>query len=480
MNRPLIGRAIRRLRQARGLTQASLATRLGISASYLNLIEHDERAVTASLLIKLTRVLDVDVEALSGTAERGVAIALREVLTDPLLGAGPISEDALKTIAVYPAAAHAILALSRAWAAAREDASGIALPSGRRIKLPHEEARALFNEHANHFATLEQAADAVRLDMEHQGTPSGLSGQSEMNHAIAERLRRRHGLVVRVAPLDGVLRSYDSAARLLLLSDLLKRESRGFHMAFQLMLIEAHEVVEALIYEADPSTPEAASVMRIGLLNYAAAALLMPYDCFLKTAAALRHDVETLAARFAVSYEQAAHRLSTLQRPGQRGVPFFFLRMDAASNITKSFSGAGFPFTQGGGSCPRWVANTAFASPGRMNVQIGQLPNGATYVCFAHVVTGIATAWNEPPPTHVITMGCEIGHAAELVYADGLDIANAITRIGLSCRLCDWTECRSRAFPPLHHRLSLDVNRCLSAPIISHRFYDQQLRPDSG
>ena len=288
-----------------------------------------------------------------------------------------------------------------------------------------------------------------------------------MNHAIAERLRRRHGLVVRVAPLDGVLRSYDPAARLLMLSDLLKRESRGFHMAFQLMLIEAHDGIEALLAAVAPSTPEAASVMRIGLLNYAAAALLMPYTSILGSAVALRYDVETLALRFAVSYEQAAQRLSTLQRPGQRGVPFFFLRMDPASNITKAFSGPGFAFTQAGGSCPRWVANTAFASPGRTCVQVGQFPDGATYLCFARVVTGIAITWNEQPPTHVIAMGCEIDHAAELVHADGIDLANAITRIGLSCRLCDWTECRSRAFPPLDHRLSLDVNRSLTTPMIS-------------
>ena len=174
MKRPLIGRSLRRLRQERGLTQSGLATRLGISASDLNLIEHDERAVTASLLIKLTRLLDVDVEALAGTEQHSLVVGLREALTDPLLGAGPIGEEALTAIAVHPAAARAILGLSRAWAAARENASGIALPSGRRIKLPHEEARALFNEHSNHFPTLEQAAEAVRRDMKHEGTPGGL------------------------------------------------------------------------------------------------------------------------------------------------------------------------------------------------------------------------------------------------------------------------------------------------------------------
>ena len=467
MNRPMIGprigQAIRRLRKERGLTQAGLATRLGISASYLNLLEHDERSVTASLLIKLTRLLDVDVEALTGLEQRGLEVGLREALTDPLLDAEPIAEEAYAAIAAHPAAARAVLSLSRAWAAAREDALGLALPSGRRVKLPHEEARALFNEHGNYFPTLEDAAQSVRDELERDG----LAGQSEMNHAVAERLRHRHGLLVRVAPLEGALRSYSASTRLLVLSDLLKRESRGFHMAFQLMLIEAHDSVEALLAEVAPSSPEAASVMRIGLINYAAAALLMPYAAILAAASSLRYDIDILAARFAVSYEQAAQRLSTLQRPGQRGVPLFFLRIDAASNVSKAFSGAGFPLGRSGGSCPRWVANTAFSAPGRINVQVGRLSGGATYLCFARVVTGIATAWSEPPPSHVIAMGCEVGHAAGLVYGDGIDLAAAATPIGLSCRLCDWTSCRSRAFPPLNHRLSLDVNRRLSAPMMS-------------
>ncbi len=467
MTRFLIGRTIRRLRQERGLAQAALATKLGISASYLNLIEHDERPVTASLLIKLTRQLDVELDVLSGQKERSLTVGLREALTDPLLGAEPVSEEAFAAIAAYPAAARAVLALSRAWIAARQDASGMALPSGRRIKLPHIEARAVFDENANHFPELEQAATAIRFDLEREASLRGQGGQPEMNHALAERLRNQHGLVVRVGPLQGALRSYDPQARLLMLSDLLKRESRGFHMAFQLALIEAHDVVERLILASAPSSEEAASILRIGLLNYTAAAMLMPYETMLEAATVLRYDVELLAARFAVSYEQAAQRLSTLQRPGQRGVPLFFLRMDAASNITKAFAGGGFHFTQAGGSCPLWVANTAFSQPGRMNVQVGQLPDGATYLCFARVVTGSATAWQEPPPTHVIAMGCEIGHAAEVVYSDGLDLARAATPIGLSCQLCDWTECRSRAYPPLHHRLSLDVNRRSSAPMIS-------------
>ncbi len=466
MARPLLGRTIRRLRQERGLTQTALATKLGISASYLNLIEHDGRPVTASLLIKLARQLDVGLEALAGDEERSLAVGLREALTDPLLGGETVGEEALAAIAAHPAAARAVLSLSRAWVAAREG-SGLTLPSGRRIRLPQAETRDLFHDRSNHFAELEQAAEAVRLDMERDGLSSGPGGQFEMTQAIAERLRQRHGLVVRVARMTDTLRSYDADARLLLLSDLLKRESRGFHMAFQLMLIEAHAVVDRLVAGVAPSSPEAASMIRIALLNYAAAALLMPYEAILEAATALRYDVDQIAGRFDVSYEQAAQRLSTLQRPGRRGVPLFFLRMDAASNIVKAFAGAGYHFTQAGGSCPLWVANTAFSSPDRISVQVGRLADGATFLCFARIVVGSTTAWRQPPPVHVIALGCEVEQASRVVYSDGIDLEAAATAIGLSCQLCDWTGCRSRALPPLHHRLSLDANRRLSAPMIS-------------
>jgi len=463
MARPLIGRTIRRLRQERGLTQGALAARLGISASYLNLIEHDQRAITASLLIKLTDAFQVDLAALSGSAERQLEAGLREVLSDPLLGqAEPVPETETAALAASaPNAARAVLALYRAWRVAREDASGIALPSGRRLLLPTEEARDFFHERGNHFPALEAAAEAIGRELGVQ--------PAEMNHAVAERLRRTHGLAVTVGPLDGALRRYDPAARLLALSETLPRESRGFHMAFQLMLLEAREAVEAALAPHEPSTQEAAQLIRIGLLNYAAAALLMPYDAYLAAARALRHDVEALAARFGVSFEQACHRLSTLQREGARGVPFFFLRVDPAGNVDKRFSAAGFPFARFGGSCPKWIVHTAFATPGTMRVQVAALPDGATFLCFARTVQGPTARWGEPAPVHVVAMGCDIARAAEVVYADGLDLAGAAVGIGLSCRLCDRPDCRSRAFPPLEHRLALDPAVAGAAPYAFHR-----------
>ncbi len=450
MSRAVIGHTVKRLRTERTLSQQALATRLGISASYLNLIEHDRRAVTASLLIKLAETLRVDLRELSGSQERQLETGLREAFSDPLLGADAVPEAELTALAGgSPNAARAVLALYRAWRVAREDAGGIALPSGRRVLLPHEEARDLFDDRGNYFAGLEDAAEGLAQDLA-PGTPA------ETNHAIADRLRRVHGVRVTVAPLDGTLRRYDAAARSLVLSESLPRESRGFHMAFQLALLEARDAVETVLATAAPSSPEAAMLIRIGLLNYVAGALLMPYAAFASAAVALRHDMEAMASRFGVSYEQACHRLSTLQRPGARGVPFFFLRVDPAGNVSKRFSAAGFPFARYGGSCPRWVVHTAFAAPGTVRVQVAALPDGAAYLCFAMAVVRSGHRWGEPGPVHVVAMGCALPNAGDVVYADGLDLEQAKVGIGLSCRLCDRPDCRSRAFPPLEHRLALD------------------------
>lgn len=449
MSRALIGRTVRRLRADKGLSQQALAGRLGISASYLNLIEHDQRAVTASLLIKLTETLRVDLATLSGSEERQLEVGLREVFADPLIGADAVPEAEVAMLAgAAPNAVRAVLALYRAWRVAREDAGGIALPSGRRVLLPTEEARDFFNDRANHFPELETAAEAIAAEI--GATPH------EMNHAIAERLRRDHGLTVSVQPLGGAERRYDPASRSLALAETLSRESRGFEMAFQLALLEARDAVEAVLRTGDLTSADAAMLVRVGLLNYVAGAILMPYAAVLATARELRHDIDAVAARFGVSFEQVCHRLTTLQRDGARGLPFFFLRVDPAGNVSKRFSAAGFPFARYGGSCPRWVVHTAFARPGVVQVQVAELPDGAAFLCFARTLDRPAAHWGEPRPTHVVAMGCALTHAREVVYADGLDLAGAKVGIGLSCRLCDRPDCRSRAFPPIEHRLALD------------------------
>jgi predicted transcriptional regulator/transcriptional regulator with XRE-family HTH domain len=447
MSKPLIGKTIRRLRLEQGHSQQGMAQKLGISTSYLNLVEHDQRGVTAALLFKLTDILNVDLASLSGVQERQFEVSLREVFADPLLGAAPVPEAEIQALAASaPNGVRAILALHRAWAGAREDATGITLPSGRKIMLPNEEVRDVFHDHANHFPTLEAAAESI--------TASLNAAELGTTHALAERLRRNHGLVVSVRPLPGHLRTYDAAARLLTLSESLTRESRGFQMAFQLALLECRDAIEPIVTAAAPSSRDAGELLRIGLLNYLAGAILMPYATFLSAAQELRYHVDDLAARFGVSYEQTCHRLSALQRSGARGVPFFFLRLDPAGNVSKRF----------GGACPRWIVHAAFATPGTTRVQIAQLPDGATFLCFARAITGRPASWGEPAPVHVVAMGCDVSHAAELVYGDGIDLRAAAVGIGLSCRLCDRQDCRSRAFPPIAHRLTVDPITTSASP----------------
>ncbi len=456
MSKTPIGKTIRRLRLEQGFSQQGFAQKLGISTSYLNLVEHDQRNVTASLLFKLTDLLNVDLAALSGVQERELEFQLREAFSDPLLGAEPVPEQEIQALAATPSAARAVLALHRAWAGAREDEGGITLPSGRKIMLPNEEVRDFFHAHENHFAALEDAAETISANL----------NVSEIgnNHALAERLRRVHGLAVSVQRTPGSLRTFDAQARLLTLSEDLTRESRGFQMAFQLALLEAREAIEPLVADAQPSSPDAAALLRIGLFNYIAGAILMPYEGFLITAQQNRYDVDAIAARFGVSYEQACQRLSSLQRNGARGVPFFFLRVDPAGNVSKRFSAAGFPFMRFGGTCPRSIVHSAFATPGAVRVQVAQLSEREVFLCFARTITGRAARWGEPPPVHVIAMGCDVGHARDLVYGDGLDLPTAAVGIGLSCRTCDRQECRSRAFPPIAHRLTIDPQHTSASP----------------
>ena len=457
MSKAAIGKTIRRLRMEQGYTQQGFAQKLGISTSYLNLVEHDQRNVTASLLFKLTDILKVDLAALSGVQEREYEVALREAFSDPSLAVEPVPDAEIQTLAAAPNAARAVLALHRALAGAREEAGGgITLPSGRKILLPNEEVRDFFHDHENHFPALEEVAEQIcaTLDTATLGT----------NHALAERLRRQHGLVVSVRPLPGALRVFDAANRMLTLSEDLPRESRGFQMAFQLALLEAREPVEKIVKRANPTTSDAAELLRIGLLNYIAGALLMPYEPMLAAARERRYDVDAIAARFGVSYEQACHRLSTLQRAGARGVPFFFLRADPAGNVSKRFSAAGFPFMRFGGTCPRWIVHSAFATPGAVRVQVAQLSATETFLCFARAITGRPARWGEPPPVHVVGMGCDISHASELVYGDGLNLATAAVGIGLSCRMCERQDCRSRAFPPIAHRLTIDPQTTSASP----------------
>jgi predicted transcriptional regulator/ribosome-binding protein aMBF1 (putative translation factor) len=444
-----IGRIIRRLRHERNLTQQALAGRLGISTSYLNLIEHDQRAVTAPLLIKLTRILDVSIETLSGIEEHRLEAQLLEALADPTLGGqSDIPAHELAVLATQPTTARAILSLYKTARAARrtpQDAQEHTAP----IILPQDELRQLYETRNNYFEELESFAESIRHQLARdKGLPEGETlPPYEINRAVASRLRHHHGIVVHVGHLDGKLKHYDPSARILIISEQMPRESRGFLLCSHLMLLEANAVMAPIIHGHGPISKETDTFMRLGLANYAAAALLMPYMAFVQKARTLRYDIENLSAHFGVSFHQAAHRLTSLQKPGERGIPFFFVRVDPAGNIIKSFSACGFPILQQGNPCPRWNACTAFQTPGRFHVDIVKFTNGKTFLTFARTITGARLDHHQAPPISTIAMGCSIDRAEEIIYADRLNLQAQPSPIGLTCHLCDWTDCRSRAFP---------------------------------
>jgi predicted transcriptional regulator/DNA-binding XRE family transcriptional regulator len=455
----LLGNKIRRLRQERGLTQQAMAERLGISASYLNLIEHDERPVTVSLLLKLGQVFNIDLQELSDDAERRLALALREVFADPGLGSTDIDPDEIRRlVAAAPKAGRAVADLYRAWRTAREDAQALTLglPSGttKRIVLPTEEARDFFEARANYFQEIEEAAEALCAE-------AGLD-PADLERSLSARLSGRHGITVKIADADnskgGSLRRYDAKERVLMLAEVLPRPSRSFHLAYQLGLLEARPTMDKVIEAANLASDESKTLCRVGLANYFAGAVLMPYAALLAAARAARYDVETLMHRFGASFEQVCHRLSTMQRAGDAGIPFFFARADIAGNVTKRFSAAGFHFSRFGGSCPRWIVHEAFATPGLIRTQIGRLPDGATFFCVARTVERPGGGFHAPQSRHAVAIGCDIAHAPELVYGDGLNLERVDTaaEIGIGCRLCERQNCRQRAFPPLQHRLVVD------------------------
>ena len=150
---------------------------------------------------------------------------------------------------------------------------------------------------------------------------------------------------------------------------------------------------------------------------------MLPYRQFHDVAENFRYDVERLSAFYSVSYETIAHRLSTLQRPSMRGVPFSFVRVDRAGNMSKRQSATGFHFSSSGGTCPLWNVYETFANPGKILVQIAQMPDGRNYMWVARTVERRASRYGQPGKTFAIGLGCELRHAHRLVYSEGLDLS---------------------------------------------------------
>ncbi|NUK03963.1 DUF2083 domain-containing protein [Streptomyces lunaelactis] len=460
MSRTYAGARLRRLREERRLSQAELARVLAISPSYLNQMEHDSRPLTVPVLLRLTEAFGVDPGFFSERDTSRLVADLREALAAEVASARVSPTDLAELASRMPAVASVLLDLGRRSHALAErlaeaaDGRGNEDPSLPRS--PHEEIREFFYRRQNYLHDTDLAAEELARAA---GVRPG-----EVVRALSARLAERHG--VRLATDSDRLHHFDPAARVLHLSNRLRPGQQAFRMATQLALLEFGDQLSALASEDYEEGSATWSLARIGVANYFAAALILPYTAFLTAAEEVRYDIERLTDRFGLGYETVCHRLSTLQRPRLRGVPFSFVRVDRAGNMSKRQSATGFHFSRAGGTCPLWNVYEAFAAPGRIHVQIAAMPDGQRYLWTARAVTRHRGGWGEPGKTFAIGLGCEVRHASRLVYSDGLDLDNtsAATPIGMGCRICERLDCPQRAVPPLGQTLTIDENSSTFVP----------------
>ena len=459
-----MGGKVRSLRRKGALTQAQLAAELGISASYLNLIENNRRPLTAPLLIKLARRFSIDLEDFAEEDEARLVRDLREILSDGLFAAHEVGLNEVRAlVARSPEIARALTTLYQHFDTAKQTARdlserlsdvGAAPEVGDRFRSPSEEVSDALQEALNHFPVLEEAAERLWREAHLEG--------SSLRYGLAQFLSARLGIDVRSMPFhhgDRRVRRFDPERRVLELSEVLAPRSANFQLAHMVALLTLRDPFEELVSRARLDSDDSRSLYRVALANYFAGAVLMPYTEFLTSARSERYDVELLGARFRTSYEQVCHRLTTLQRPGAAGVPFHLIRVDIAGNISKRFSASGIHFARFSGACPRWNVHAAFLTPGRIRTQVSEMPDGPVYFCFSRTLRKGRGGFHTPTAVHAIGLGCEMRHARELVYADGIDLDNPRPiQVGVTCRLCERMDCAERAFPAVARPMRIDEN----------------------
>jgi predicted transcriptional regulator/DNA-binding XRE family transcriptional regulator len=452
MAKAYMGVRLQRLREERGISQVALAKALGISPSYLNQIEHNQRPLTVSILLRINAEFGVDVQLFSDDKEAGLIADVRDVLADA--GAETVSMAELRSLASnMPAVARAIVELHRRNRGLNERADSFAARLGDGHKLAsfalpgtHDEVRDYFNQRHNHIAELDEAAEAIFADSQ--------LAIGDVATRLAQRLNTRHGVRLQIASADDSelsKRRYDAETRTLRLPDHLRPGQQAFQMAVQLVELEIGELLDSLIANAKFTSDESRRLARIGLANYFAGALVMPYAAFLQSAEELAYDIERLSNRFGVGFEAVCHRLSTLQRPGMPGLPFFFVRVDRAGNVSKRHSAADFHFSRVGGTCPLWIVYEAFSQPERVLTQTAVMPDGRSYLWIARQVVSGPVGYGRPQKTFAIGLGCDLRHAHRLIYSRGLDLSDpaAATPIGTGCKVCERSRCPQRAAPSL-------------------------------
>lgn len=448
------GHAVRRVRRQAALTQAAMAERLAISPSYLNLVERNQRPLSATLLVKLAESFDFDARALAVSEPGGGETGLRRRLADPMFADLDIDRNEIEEwLAGAPGGAEAF-----ARAFDRLGASGAPLAAGPD---PVADVTREIERWRNHFPDLDSAAEALADEMR--------LGAGDLYGAVADRLRVRHQLSIRVLPVDvmaDLLRRLDLHARQLQLSELLDPASRAFAATFQLAQIEARDEIDALVAGAGFADRASGGLYRRHLTSYFAAAVMMPYARFLRACEATGYDIELLQRRFGAGFEQVAHRLTTLQRVGARGLPFFMVRIDRAGQASKRLAGASnAALVESDGRCPLWRLHHAFERPGSLTVQLVEIQDGGRWLTMARTVKPQGRRYGAVGAEFVVGLGVEASLAASLAIARGVDLAGEATAIGLGCRACLRADCPQRAASPAGRALTINEGERRVSPI---------------
>jgi predicted transcriptional regulator/plasmid maintenance system antidote protein VapI len=455
-----LGHRLRRLRRDHELSQTDMAQSLAISPSYLNHLERNQRPVTAALLLKLAELYEVDVRsfAANGGAKTGPD-ALGEIFSDALLSDLGVPRYELAELANNaPAIADAIARLYTALKEAARNPELASAGDARALVTPENWVRDYIQQHRNHYPALEEAAETLG---------GALSDPLSMAEPMRRRLKEAWGIAARVVSQDelgNVSQLYDQDRRLFLVSAQLRPENRTFALAYQLALVEFATLLDRMVAEAAPPDEGVRQLLHMSLANYAAGAIMMPYGRFLASAEQYRYSIDRLCGEYGANVEQVAHRLTTLGRPGARGVPFFMLRVDPAGNISKRYAGENFPFSRFGGTCPRWNMHAAFQAAGQVVTQLIETPDGQRYFTVARTIERPIKS-DLSGGLLAIGLGCDIRHAHKLHCAEGYDLANApVTPVGPACAICPRVDCGYRATPPAGRMLAIDRTKKTISP----------------
>jgi predicted transcriptional regulator/DNA-binding XRE family transcriptional regulator len=452
-----VGPSLRRFRRDRGLTQADMAADLDVSSSYVALLERNHRPLTADLLLRLAQTYRVDVSLFAGGGQSDDLMRLQTALRDPLFT--DIDLPALEASDVATNFPGVVDAFLRLYTAYQEEQLALAdhgaEPAGVQIAAdPVAEARRFIGARRNSFPLLDDSAEQIAKAVADAG-------------GLAAYFKARHDLRVRRLPpqvMVGSVRRLDWHRREVLLDDELDNASQNFQLALQLAYLEMGKEIDASLDAGGFTTESAERLTRRALGGYAAAAILMPYAAFARAVEARRYDVEALGRQFGASFEQTAHRLTTLQKPGHERVPFFFIRVDEAGNVSKRLDGAGFPFARHGGGCPLWSVHQVFRTPRKVVTQWLELPDGERFFSIARTVTAGGGGYGRARVDRAIALGCAAEHAHKLIYTQGETAPPPATPIGVACRLCHRTECAARSEPPIGRQILRDDIRRTSAP----------------